>query len=110
MPGFPPRRSREKDPPLGMRRENQGSSCVVAGNSLFPSSSDGDVGELIELLEWCSGPFRGSGGKVGFLSRHRSGKGPQLSLRGESPGFSRVAAGFLLRCDGNAWISSLLLG
>ena len=30
---------------------------------------------------------------MGFLSRHRSGKRPQLALRGESPGFSQVVAG-----------------
>ena len=29
---------------------------------------------------------------VGFLSRHRSGKGPHLALRGVSLGVSRVAA------------------
>ena len=43
--------------------------------------------------------LQGSRGKVGFLSRHRSGKGPQLAFRGESPGFSRVAAGFLSSYD-----------
>ena len=32
---------------------------------------------------------------MGFLSRHRSGKGPYLRLRGESPDFSRVGAGNL---------------
>ena len=31
--------------------------------------------------------------KVGFLSKRRSGKGSHLELRGESPVFSRVAAG-----------------
>ena len=30
---------------------------------------------------------------MGFLSRSCNGKGPHLSLRGESPSFSRVAAG-----------------
>ena len=38
---------------------------------------------------------------MGFLSRRRSGKGPQLALRGESPGFSRVAVGFLSSYDGD---------
>ena len=33
--------------------------------------------------------------KVGFLSRCCSGKGPHLVLRGECPGFSQVAAGYL---------------
>ena len=48
--------------------------------------------ELLELPQGCQGPFRGSRGKVGFLSRSHIGKGPHLALRGESPGFSRVAA------------------
>ena len=36
-----------------------------------------------------------------FLLRHCSGKGPQLAWRGEPPGFSRVAVGFLTRYDGD---------
>ena len=42
--------------------------------------------------------------KVGFLLRHCSGKGPHLALKGESPVFSRVAAGnfgFLSSYDGD---------
>ena len=66
---------------------------------MFLSRADGDVGELLELLQGYQGPFRGSGEKVGFFLRHRSGKGPQLTLRQESPGFSRVAAGFLSSYD-----------
>ena len=41
---------------------------------------------------------------VGFFSRCCSGKGPHLALRGESPGFSRVATlkfVFLLSYNGN---------
>ena len=38
---------------------------------------------------------------MGFLSRRCSGKGPQLALRGESPGVSKVAAGFLSSYDGD---------
>ena len=38
---------------------------------------------------------------MGFLSRRCSGKGPQLTLRGESPGFSRVVVGFLSSYDGD---------
>ena len=62
------------------------------------------VGELLELHQRYQGPFQGSRGKVGFLSRHYSRRGPHLTLRGESPGFSRVAAGnlrFLLSYDGD---------
>ena len=78
-----------------MRRKNQGSSSVVVGLSVFLSSGDGYVGELLELPQVCQGPFRGSRRKVGYLLRRRSGKGPHLTLRGKSPGFSRVAAAIL---------------
>ena len=68
---------------------------------MFLLRADGDIGELLELPKGCQGPFQGSGGKVGFLSRHRSGKRPQLALRGESPGFSQVAMRFLSSYDGD---------
>ena len=71
---------------------------------MFLSSADGDVRELLELPQGCQGPFGGSREKVGFLSRHHSGKEPHLVLSGESPGFPRVAGanlGFLSRYDGN---------
>ena len=64
-----------------------------------------------ELPQGCQGPFRGSRGKVGFLSRSHIAKGPHLALRGESPGFSRdVAANVgLLSClDGD--FRDLLMG
>ena len=51
------------------------------------------LGNSCELLQVCQRPLRGSRGKVGFLLRRCSGKGPHLALRGDSPGFSRVAAG-----------------
>ena len=35
---------------------------------------------LPELHQGCQVPFRVSGGNVGFLSRHCSGKGPHLAL------------------------------
>ena len=66
---------------------------------VFLLSADG---EHLELPQGCQGAFRGSGRNVGFLSRPNSGKGPQLALRGESPGFSQVAAanlGFLSNYD-----------
>ena len=66
---------------------------------VFLSSGDRYVGEVLELPQRCQRRFLGSRKKVGFLSRRHSGKGPHLALRGESPGFSRVAAanlGFLL--------------
>ena len=111
MLGFLSRRNREMDPYLEMRRENRGSAWVVAGPSVFLSSGDGYVGELLELPQGCQRPFRGSRGKVGFLSRHCSGKGPHLALRGESPDFSRVEVGnlgFLSSYDGN--LRELLMG
>ena len=54
---------------------------------MFLLSGDGYIGELLELHQECQEPFQGSRGKVGFLSRCRSGKGPYLALRGESPVF-----------------------
>ena len=71
---------------------------------MFLSSRDGNVRELLELYQGCQGPFQAARGKVGFLSRHCSRKGPHLALRGESPGFSRVATlkfVFLLSYNGN---------
>ena len=65
----------------------------IGGHFVFLSSGDGYVRELLELYQGCQRPFRSSRGKVGFFSRLCSGKGPHLELRGESPGFSRVAAG-----------------
>ena len=71
---------------------------------MFLSSGDGYVGELLELPKGCQVAFQGSRGKVGFFSRCCSRKGPHFSLRGESPGVSRVAAGnlgFHSNCDGD---------
>ena len=56
------------------------------------SSGGGYVGEIPELNQGCQGPFWGSREKMGFLSRHRRGKGPHLEKRGESPAFSVVAS------------------
>ena len=84
-----------------MRRENRGSSSVVAEPSVFLASAEGYVEEHLELPQVSQGPFQGSGGKVCFLSRRRNGKGPQLALRGESPGFSQVAMRFLSSYDGD---------
>ena len=44
----------------------------------------------------------------GISLETRNGKGPQIALRGESPGFSHVAAGFLLSYDGD--LSDPLVG
>ena len=59
---------------------------------MFLLSGNGYVGEILELPKGCQVAFRGSRGKVGFLPRRCSGKGPHLALRGEYPGFSRVSA------------------
>ena len=59
---------------------------------MFLSRGDGYVRDLLELPQGCPGHFRSSRGKMGFLSRLHSEKGPHLTLRGESPDFSRVAA------------------
>ena len=60
------------------------------------SSGGGYVGEIPELNQGCQGPFWGSREQMGFLSRHRRGKGPHLEKRGESPAFSVVVAGKML--------------
>ena len=68
------------------------------------SSEDVYVSVLLELNQRCEGPLQGSGGKVGFLLRCCNGKGPHLAGRGDSPGFSRVAAvnlGFISTYNGN---------
>ena len=44
-------------------------SWVAVGPSLFLSSGDGYVWELLELPQGCQGPFRGWRVKVGFLKR-----------------------------------------
>ena len=51
-------------------------------NSVFLSSGDGYVRELLELPKGCQVHFRGSRGNVGFLSRRCNGEGPHLALRG----------------------------
>ena len=84
------------DPHLGMRRDKRGSSQVVAGPSVFLLSGDKYAGELFEFHQRCQGPFQGSRGKVGILSRPHLGKGPHLLLRGESPGFSQTVGGNLV--------------
>ena len=92
------------DPYLEMRRENRDSAWVVAGPSVFLSSGDGYVGNLLELPRGFQTPVRGSRVKVGFLWRYSLGKRPHLALRGEFPPFSRVAAanlGFLLSYYGD---------
>ena len=93
-----------KGPYLEMRREKRGSCSVAARPSVFLLSRDSYVRELLELHQECQGHFRGSRGKVGFLSRRHSRKVPHHALMGESPDFSLVAAGnlgFLSSYDGN---------
>ena len=81
------------------------------GPSVFCSSGNGYVGQLLELPQGCQGPFRCSRENVGFLSRRHSGEGPHLTLRGKSPGCSRVVAGnlgFLSSYDGDLRYTFLL--
>ena len=76
----------------------------MVGPSAFLSIRVRYFGELLELPQGCQGTFQGLRGKVGFLSRRRSRKGPHLALRGESSGFSRVGAanfGSLSSYDGD---------
>ena len=50
-------RGREMNPHLMMRKEKRGSSSVVVGPSVFLSSGDWYVGELLELHQGCQRPF-----------------------------------------------------
>ena len=68
---------------------------------MFLSRADGDVRDLLELPQECQGSFQGLGGKVRFLLNHSRGKAPQLTLSGEFPGLSRVAAGLLSSDNGD---------
>ena len=45
------------------------------------SSGDGYVRELLDLHQWCKEPFQVSSGKMEFLSRPYSRKGPPLTLK-----------------------------
>ena len=58
---------------------------------MFLLSGDWYVWELLELPQRCQGHFRGSRGKVGFISRCRSGIWPHLAFKGEYAAFPRVA-------------------
>ena len=60
---------------------------------MFLSCGDVYLGDLPELHQGCQVLFHISRGNVGFLSKHCSGKGPHLTLSGESRGCSRVMAG-----------------
>ena len=87
-------------------RRSKGAQIEVCWEMAFLSSGDGYLWDLPGLHQGCPVPFRVSRGNVAFLSRHCSGTGPHLVLRGESRGFSRVAAGslgFLSICDGDLW-------
>ena len=87
-------------------RRSKGAQIEMCWEMAFLSSGDGYLWDLPGLHQGCPVPFRVSRGNVAFLSRHCSGTGPHLVLRGESRGFSRVAAGslgFLSICDGDLW-------
>ena len=56
----------EHQDPLPKKQGNRPSSRDEEGPSVFLSSGDGYVGELLELHQVCQGPFRGSRGKVDF--------------------------------------------
>ena len=58
-----------------MRRENQGSSCVVAEPSVFLSSADRDVRQLLELPQGCQVPFRAQEGRRDFSRDAAAEKG-----------------------------------
>ena len=89
--GIPLELKQGMGPHLRMRWETRGSSRLVAGNSSFISSCDGDL----ELHEGSQASSRVLRGNSGMLSRCCRRKGPRLALTGASCGLSRVAVGGL---------------
>ena len=78
---------------------------------MFLPSGDRYLGGLPKLHKRCQIHFCVSRGNLVFLYRHCSGKGPHLTLRGKSPGCSRVVAGnlgFLSSYDGDLRYTFLL--
>ena len=83
-----PFKSRQRNPTslhLELRREIRGSLWVVTGTS----------GNLLCFLKGVRPPFKMRGGNSGLLLSHYRGIRHHLALKGESCGFSRVAAGSL---------------
>ena len=76
-----------------MRRAKSGISWVLSGDSAFLWSGDGYVGRLLGFHKGCQVPFLLPRGKVGFLRKHCSIKGPHLAWRGEFRGFCGVVVG-----------------
>ena len=94
--------------------QNWASSRIKGGIPWFLSSCSGNLGVLLKLGRGHQGTSRVASGKSsllsscmgvrGLLSSHYREIGSHLALRGESCGFSHVAArslGFLLSCDGD---------
>ena len=76
---------------LGMKvQEVQGKQFPLEWTDIFGGLLEWwhDPGVPLAFPVERQGPFGGSNGKVGFLSRHCSRKGPHLAFRGESPVFS----------------------
>ena len=61
---------------------------ITAGNLGFLPSCNGYLGELLELHKGSQASFQVVRGNLGMLSWCCRGKGSQLTLRGESHGFS----------------------
>ena len=83
----------------------------MPGNSVFFSSGDAYVGELLELHKGVEYLFQISRGYVGLLLRCCSGKGTHFTLRGESRGFPQGLAGnlgFLSSCDVDLMVTLVL--
>ena len=61
----------------------------------IPLTWDLSLREIREFQKVCPVPFHVSGGNVGFLSRHCSGNGPHLALRGRISWFFSSCVGTL---------------
>ena len=86
-----------------MRRAKSGISWVLSGDSAFLWSGDGYLWRLLGFHKGCQVPFLLPRGKVGFLRKHCSIKGPHLAWRGEFHGFCGVVVG-------SSWLLSSCMG
>ena len=89
---------RGKGPHLTLRGESRDFSRVVAGSLVFLSSCDGELSESLMLPQKSQISFQVVSRSMLLFSSHYRKFVPHLSLKGESPGFSQVAAGRFRSC------------
>ena len=89
-----------KDPSSQRRMVKQGSSCFVVGTSVFLSSGDRYVGELLELPQGCEEPFKLQEGRCDFPGDQGAEKGI-ISPRGRTSWIFSSSGRFLSSYDGD---------